>query len=244
MSEHRLDRIVIERPRRGLRVSCKKVKGYKNALRQITKEASEDGLLMPFVIKKRHWRSRYFTDHLSPLIRWLRSQVGQPWDRVYSELCYRLNTRTLSGQHIFSHVWDFVERDAIIIDGIPYRKNACYGKRSRLDEEYWGRKGNLYIHPETGILCIAKKAPRKKAKKRDDVVECDRARQYRKIDGIWYLVSFSYFSFRDRPFDILFNQNVDIQQALKEYGKRIYAFHKRHCTKKEIKAIMKQVKPK
>lgn len=243
MSEHRLDRIVIERPRGGLRVSCKKVKGYKNALRRITREASEDGLLQPFVIKKKHWKSRYFSDNLSPLYRWLCSRIGQPWDWVYSELCYQLDTSTLSGQHILTHVWGFVERDVIIIDGIPYRKNACYGKRSRLDDR-WGMRDNLYIHPETGILCIAKKTPRKTAKKQDDVVECDRNRQYRKIDSIWYLVSFCYFSLRDRPFDILLNQHISFQQAIEEYGKRIYAFHKRHCTKKEIKAIMKQIKPK
>jgi hypothetical protein len=244
VSEHRLDRIVIERPRSGLRVSCKKVKGYKQALDRITREASEDSLLKPFVIKKKHWRSRYFSDHLAPLYRWLRSYIGQPWNVVYSELCYRLDISTLSGQHILSHVWDFVERDVIILDGIPHRKNARCGKRSRLDDYRWRRRENLYVHPETGILCIAKKQPRLKEKNRDDIVECDRDRQYRKIDGIWYLVSFCYFSWRDKPFDTLLQQKISDRQALDEYGKNIYAFHKRHCTKKEIKAIMKQMKPK
>ncbi|MGK7925885.1 MAG: hypothetical protein AB4290_11665, partial [Spirulina sp.] len=231
-------------PRGGWKVSCKKLTGYKKALDRITKEATEDGLLQPFIIKNKHWKSRCFTDHLSPLYRWLRSQVGQPWDRVYSELCYRLDTSTLSGQHILSHVWDFVERDVTIIDEIPYQKIAYFGRRSRLDEGYWGMRENLYIHPNTGMLCIAKKPPRKKAKKRDDVVECDRDRQYRKIDGIWYLVSFQSLPVRHKPFDILLKRKISDRQALKEYEKKVYAFHKRHCTKKEIKAIMKQMKPK
>ncbi|WP_204103035.1 MULTISPECIES: hypothetical protein [Spirulina sp. CCY15215] len=244
MSEHRLDRIVIERPRGGLRVSCKKVKGYKKSLDRITREASEEGLLKSFVIKKKYWKSRYFSDNLAPLYRWLRSYTGQPWKIVYSELCYQLDTSTLSGQHILSHVWDFVERDVIIIDSIPYRKNARHGKRSRLDEGYWGRKGKLYVHPEIGILCIAKKQPQKKEQNRDDVIKCDRDRQYRKIDGIWYLVSLQAFPLKDQPFDILLQRKISDRQALNEYGKKVYTFHKRHCTKKEIKAIMKQIKPK
>ncbi|MBP0016479.1 MAG: hypothetical protein J7647_02850 [Cyanobacteria bacterium SBLK] len=241
MSEHRLDRIVIERPREGSRVSYKKVTGYKKALRRITKEASEDGFLKSFILKPKYWKSRYFTDHLSPLIRWLRSQVGQSWDRVYGELCYRLDTSTLSGQHILSHVWDIVERDAIIIDGIPYCKTAYNGQLRRLDLGHWRWRENLYIHPETGILCLAKKPSRKTKKKRDDRVECDRDRQYRKIDGIWYLISFKKTPLRYKTFDVLLHQKISDRRAMKEYGKKVYAFHKRHCTKKEIKAIMKQL---
>ncbi|MEM9539299.1 MAG: hypothetical protein AAGA60_07280 [Cyanobacteria bacterium P01_E01_bin.42] len=242
MSEHRLDRIVIERPRGGLRVSCKKVKGYRKELRRITREAREEGLLKPFVMKQKYWKTRYFSDHLAPLIRWLRSQVGQPWNCVYSELCYQLDTSTLSGQHILSHVWDIVERDARIIDGIPYHKTACSGRLQRLDIGHWRWREYLYIHPETGILCLAKRPSQKPKKKRNDRLECDRDRQYRKIDGIWYLVSFKNTPLRYKPFDILLHQKISDRRAIQEYGKKVYAFHKRHCTKKEIKAIMKQMK--
>jgi len=51
MSEHRLSEIVIERPRVGARISLKKVTGFKKQLDNITKEASEDGLFNPYLIK-------------------------------------------------------------------------------------------------------------------------------------------------------------------------------------------------
>lgn len=89
MSEHRLGQIVIERPRSGRRISQKKVTGYKKALYKITQDAIADGLFGSYIIKNR-WRTKYFSDNLSPLRRWLRSQIGKPWDSVYSELCQKI----------------------------------------------------------------------------------------------------------------------------------------------------------
>jgi hypothetical protein len=41
-----------------------------------------------------------FRDKLGPAKRWLASQVGRPWAKVYSELCTRFDTRTLAGRHV------------------------------------------------------------------------------------------------------------------------------------------------
>jgi hypothetical protein len=43
---------------------------------------------------------RSFDDKLGPARRWLRSQVGRPWDKVRAELFARFDTRTTSGRHI------------------------------------------------------------------------------------------------------------------------------------------------
>ena len=83
MSEHRLSEIVIERPRSGMRISAKKLKGYRKELDQITQIATEDGLLNPYLIKTRQ-QSKWLSDHLGPLRKLLRSHVGQPWDQVSS----------------------------------------------------------------------------------------------------------------------------------------------------------------
>ncbi|MGC4086661.1 MAG: hypothetical protein QM756_01955 [Polyangiaceae bacterium] len=48
---------------------------------------------------------REFDDKLSPAFRWLSSQVGRPWSKVYSELRQRFDSRTTAGRHIlFCHV--------------------------------------------------------------------------------------------------------------------------------------------
>ena len=46
-----------------------------------------------------------FTDKLSPMYRWLDTQVGRPWDEVRSEVFKTFDTRTTAGRHItFDHL--------------------------------------------------------------------------------------------------------------------------------------------
>ena len=43
---------------------------------------------------------KLFYDKLSPATRWLESQVGRPWNKVYSELCAKFDRRSLAGMHV------------------------------------------------------------------------------------------------------------------------------------------------
>ncbi|OKH46707.1 hypothetical protein NIES2101_24590 [Calothrix sp. HK-06] len=227
MSEHRLGQIVIERPRNGRRISQKKVTGYKKFLNRITQEASEDGLFSHYLIKNK-WRTKYFSDNLSPLERWLKSKVGQLWDNIYSELCQKIETKTLAGQHLISHLWQMVERNVIFVDGLPYSQQRFYyayplGK--------W--KDALYVHPETGILCLAKRLPKIPKKKPDDLVVIDKYREYRKINDLWYLLTF----------DILCGAiDKKFYSEIRNIDGSIYIARRRQCNKKEIKWILQQIK--
>ncbi|WP_228041566.1 hypothetical protein [Planktothrix mougeotii] len=180
MSEHRLSEIVIERPRGGMRISLKKLKGFKKQLYKLTEEASQDGLLSPYLIKPRN-KSKYLSDQLGPLRGFLRcrqaaatpSHVGQPWNAVYSKLCQQLDTRTMAGQHVLTHLWEFVERHVELIDGIPYSKRTHrrFSIPHPLDSYYTEK---FYVHPETGILCASKSQPRQRWNSwRPDVVTLD-----------------------------------------------------------------------
>ncbi|MEH1767126.1 hypothetical protein [Nostoc sp.] len=181
MSEHRLSEIVIERPRGGMRISLKKVTGFKKRLYKITQDAIQDGLLNPYLIKPIN-KSKHLSDHLGPLRRFLRSQVGQLWNDVYSQLCQRLDPNTMAGRHVIDHVWDYVERYVEIIDGGFYSK-PYRGYRSQLDTNHRDR---FYIHPETGILCAAEKVPGKQKPKPEqtDIVIIDNYHQYQKLNEI------------------------------------------------------------
>ena len=96
--------------------------------------------------------STFFDDKLGCLKRFLMSHVGQRWDTVFSKLNSVLDTRSLQGQHIVDHLWDFVERDVEIVNG----KITCKG-RNRTFEWRETRPNKypyyFYVHPETGILC-------------------------------------------------------------------------------------------
>jgi len=233
MSEHRLDEISIERPRYGWRISAKKLTGYRKNLDKITKEASEEGLLRPYLLKT--WkRTKDFNDHLGPLRRWLHSQVGQPWDRVYSEICDRLDTKTVTGQHVLFHLWDFVELHVVLIDGLPYQKN-CQPFRSNF---------KFFVHPDTGILCCFKdfrKKQKQLSQKDVDLLAIDDYHQYRKLDGLWFAIAFADLPPMEKRMDILLKAYLDRLTARKEYGREVYAVSKQQCNKKEQKFIRQQV---
>jgi hypothetical protein len=238
MSEHRLSEIVIERPRGGMRISLKKLKGFKKQLQKLTEDAAQDGLLSPYLIKPRN-KSKYLSDHLGPLRRFLRSHVGQSWDDVYSKLCQQLHGNTMAGRHVLDHVQDYVELHVELIDGVPYRKSK---RQYRLD--HW-HQFQLYVHPETGLLCDAKAivseaiAPSLKPKHRLDVVELDKFHQYRRINDIWYLITYREMPATEIVFDVL--DRVTVVSHANGYGNQLYAAHKRQCNKREIRMIQKKL---
>ncbi|NEQ51170.1 MAG: hypothetical protein F6K11_13710 [Leptolyngbya sp. SIO3F4] len=236
MSEHRLREIVIERPRGGMRISSKKLKGYRKELRHITQVATEDGLLSPYLIKTRR-KSKWLSDHLGPLRKLLQSQVGQPWDQVYSRLCHDLNSRTMAGQHVIEHLWDFVEQHVEIIDGLPYAKHNywCWqGERRSLADSYGTQ---FYVHPETGLLSMAPKVCRRREPKLpEDKIQINAYEQYHRIETIWYSITFEIL-LSPIVWDVLLKEMVDTKKVLQIYGRKIYAVQKRQCGKQDLKKI-------
>ncbi|QLE42568.1 hypothetical protein FD723_20450 [Nostoc sp. C052] len=241
MSEHRLSEIVIERPRGGRRISLKKVTGFKKQLYKITQDAIQDGLLNPYLIKPIN-KSKYLSDHLGPLRRFLRSQVGQPWNDVYSQLCQRLDPNTMAGRHVIDHVWDYVERYVEIIDGSFYSK-SYRGYRSQLDTNHRDR---FYIHPETGILCAAERIPRKQKQKQEqkqeqtDIVIIDNYHQYQKLNDIWYFITFEDLPSPPTHY-VMDAVKGMIHRSVAYTGRMIYAAKKQQCNKKEIRFILNQL---
>jgi hypothetical protein len=74
-----------------------------------------------------------FTDKLNPCYGWLRSRIGQPWSKVYSELTGLFDTRKLSAWHIVNqHMLSEVNGAGTRYDGLgfPWRSQTFY-----IDEE-------------------------------------------------------------------------------------------------------------
>lgn len=92
------------------------------------------------------WGGKEFSDVLGPLKRFLRSRVGRNWNRVYSELSQHLDKRSLSGLHIWTHVWIYVEKDCVIgSDRKIYRMRGFDGRLLEVSRQF-------YVHPATNIL--------------------------------------------------------------------------------------------
>ena len=51
---------------------------------------------------------KQLNENLAPLRRYLESQVGRPWNKVYAEIAARLRVDNTVQQHVRDHLRDFV----------------------------------------------------------------------------------------------------------------------------------------
>jgi len=93
------------------------------------------------------WEKKQLNETLAPLRRFLRSRVGQPWDKVYSEISENLKASNPVQQHVRDHLKDYVFFTVVV-------KNGRYEgpRRGDLGWTVRLRKGDLYVN-EAGILC-------------------------------------------------------------------------------------------
>src|SRR6266851_5683610 len=128
-------KVIVERPRHGSRDRNKEGKGYQGRLRRMPMEEwpRREG------IKERSCGgSKWLNEHLGPLRRYLVSQVGRPWDMVFSEICAHINRNSAVQDHVRDHVDHYVERKVILIDGVAcVSQGRFYGEP--LNTIPWGR---------------------------------------------------------------------------------------------------------
>ena len=108
-------------------------------------------------------RHKYFwgdakalNENLSPLRGFLRSRVGKPWNKVYSELNEFVNPKNPVQMHIRQHLDGYVELHA------QKDEYGNYYRRSRFAGRILLKAGELYVN-HAGILCSAKE-PKQKIK--------------------------------------------------------------------------------
>ena len=109
----------------------------------------------------KHWRKE-FGENLAPLVSFLRSNVGRPWDKVYSEIREVCEPTGTVNAHIYQHLWSYVVKDVVLVDGKPWeRAGAPYGSERPLTRYGEGAYKGFYVHPVTGLLLRAPRAKRR-----------------------------------------------------------------------------------
>jgi hypothetical protein len=241
-----MKKVVTERPRSGGGV--KTPKGEK----RIWQHYTEDELPKRERIRakwERSYGAKNFTDVLGPLYRYLLHQVGRPWDVVYSEIAANLPKTSLQNRHVYTHLWEFVEKNVILIDGV-----ACHqGDHSHgLPIRSSGRYAQLFINPATGLLCKAKKGKRlahyrwPEREVYQPGIKAYPGVQYHKLKGDWYEVKVRKFEPTPNPFghlayptsikdEVLDRTYHDVNQLARVYGGKYIAVSKRQLKKREIK---------
>ena len=115
-----------------------------------------DELLPKFEgIKRPHRHRKGLTDLLGPLKRWLQSQVGRPWNDVYSEACAVIKPDSIIRAHIKTHLLEFVERQTFMHGGKVCVLELGYRGRGIVPLDGQCQSRNLFfVHPETGRLQV------------------------------------------------------------------------------------------
>jgi hypothetical protein len=95
---------------------------------------------------------RALNENLAPLRRYLLSQVGRPWDKVFSEICAGIDRRNTVQQHIHQHIEDFIATRVAI------REDELIDLSNRGQFRYSAElRQPLYVDPRTGLIRVNKK---------------------------------------------------------------------------------------
>ncbi len=147
-------------------------------------------------------------ENLAPLRRFLGSQVGRPWNKVYADLSAGIDRRNTVQDHIYAHIENYVEiRTYWDASDLAQPNN---GQCVRILGRAW-RSGNvdlahcyseLYVHPLSGLLLRNRyyqsyqSAGRERRQNQHVKLSAQRVRvsvdcECRRIDEIWYKIDFA-----------------------------------------------------
>lgn len=233
-------KVIVERPRRGKA-------SYESAARRRNDFEGPASLGM-----RAGYGRPILNENLAPLRRYLRAQVGRPWNKVFSEICAGIDGRNTVQQHIRQHIDDFIAtkvevRGEVLID-------LTHRHRYRWDDSMLHQQ--LYVDPRSGLIRINK---RYRAWRDERVENARRAQaeidarrrtldddtQLHCLDGIWFHVTVSVLpvertrqvvvkgravtrTIRDRRYDAILRRQVAQNDEYSAERERVYGSHKRY----------------
>lgn len=220
-------KVIVERPRynRGLGFPrASSVEGKRLAIEELP---FRNGI-------RRAWRNerqKELNENLAPLRRFLRTNIGRPWNKVYSEICQRINRDSAVQLHVWQHLMQDVCRDPYVISGDVGRTR-------------WGRRWFLfYVDPRSGLLrendARKRTVPIPKPKETDRI-KIDDKRECRKLEGIWYELDLSPIPSGPPVYDQALRRSSDQisrDERWNFYGRSVYAVSKRQLNSREIRRL-------
>lgn len=178
-------------------------------------------------------------ENLAPLYRYLESQVNRPWDKVYSDIRENVRFDSATQLHILQHMRFYVKGS----DGEGKETLIEENKRIYEHSPYYGnmeiKKGDLFIHPRTGILSRYKKEPKSRFYRPTaaDVKRLDTNTFLCRIDKVWFEVVYpnKYFHGNDFSFSGYFRTGVIGHPGNLDWGRQLD-----HEVRRAPKNILKQ----
>src|SRR5262245_17947793 len=136
-------RILVERARTG---SLKGARGLRVALARALVDGAEPvtGRRVAALARDR----KTLNDHLAPLERYLRRQLGRPWSKVHGEIRARLDVRSATQLHVLEHL------DAFVVSRVSIGRRgewlAASGRHGGESVDDW--TAPLYVDPVDGLI--------------------------------------------------------------------------------------------
>src|SRR5688572_15827420 len=173
-------KVIVERPRTGggIRYPRGSTRGYRRM--EPNDLPRREGIKRPWA---RTSSQKWLNENLAPLRRYLLSNVGRPWDKVFSEISERIVLDSAVQLHIWQHVEQYVcfaatrvgreyvdSRDKVVYES--FLVDARTGLL-RKNEGSWPWRADRFPWPQPD----------------PDVIAVDERRQYRRIDDIWYVIT-------------------------------------------------------
>ncbi|MEZ4472458.1 MAG: hypothetical protein R3F60_17015 [bacterium] len=164
--------------------------------------------------------------NLQPLVRFLRSRCGRPWDRVYAELCRGLEFHSAGRLRTFHFLRFLVAQDAA---DIPPRASL------------------FYVHPTSRVLLEVPRRRRPPPAPSPDHFRAPDGRFYARYGGLWWQVELAATPPIPRGYELpdfvdallrepVCQENADVRGHL--YGRRDrYATARRPVSRKTLKAL-------
>jgi len=237
-----MGKVLVERPRPGSRGRSRPGKGYEKRSRKGL--AADDGGPTREGMKRRYGHgTKPFNEHLAPLRRFLNSNVGRPWDKVYSEICEHVDRGNVAQKHILTHLFDYVVPTVILIDGRPCDGTPGYRYGRPLRES--DRRDRWYVCPKSGLLRRSRYVPRgrRKVAAAPRRVRVNKTQMCIELNGQWELVTVarlpSEYSAVYRR-DVVLKRTVgywDAGEVRQFYGAAVYATARRPLSKRELRSM-------
>lgn len=193
---------------------------------------------------KRQQKDKGLNETLNPLKRYLASNIGRPWDKVYSEISEHLKPTSTVQQHVRDHLQDFVATKTRMKAGKVMVTSRFGGERALEDHH-----SLYYVHPRTGLLRKNEHYQRWGAKWRAARLkaEADLAKRMRVVDDktqlhlfddVWWEVKLAKTPPAGPYTDVVYRAKLSMLNAEKLYGRYgVHARDKRQLSKAEIKKL-------
>lgn len=190
-------------------------------------------------------KTKRLNETLNPLKRYLASNAGRPWDKVYSEISAHLKPSSTVQQHVRDHLDDFVATKTRMKGGEVMVTRRFGGERPLRED--WCL---YYVHPRTGLLRkndkrknwsaqarLAKAAADIELAKRMRVIDA-KTQLHLLDDGGWWEVKLAKMPLHQSYEDVVHRAKLSKLPLVTLYARDdVYARDKRPLSKAEIKKL-------